>query len=99
MCISARCLAGRAGTARWPAWYAPRSTTRALSEGGADALVVENHGDAPFTARRVHAAIVAGMAVAVAEIRRLPLLSDSDRYSLSPIYDIWSREWPTCERP
>jgi membrane complex biogenesis BtpA family protein len=47
---------------------------RALAEGGADALLVENHGDVPFTARRVDAATVAGMAVAVAEIRRaLPL--------------------------
>ena len=43
---------------------------RALAEGGADALLVENHGDVPFTARRVDAATVAGMAVAVAEIRR-----------------------------
>ena len=42
---------------------------RALAEGGADALLVENHGDVPFTARRVDAATVAGMAVAVAEIR------------------------------
>ncbi|MGH7396925.1 MAG: BtpA/SgcQ family protein, partial [Candidatus Rokuibacteriota bacterium] len=47
---------------------------RALAEGGADALLVENHGDVPFTARRVDAATVAGMAVAVGEIRRaLPL--------------------------
>lgn len=43
---------------------------RALAEGGADAILVENHGDVPFTARRVDAATVAGMAVAVAEIRR-----------------------------
>ena len=43
---------------------------RALAEGGADAVLVENHGDVPFTARRVDAATVAGMAVAVAEIRR-----------------------------
>lgn len=43
---------------------------RALAEGGADALMVENHGDVPFTAGRVDAASVAGMAVAVAEIRR-----------------------------
>jgi hypothetical protein len=43
---------------------------RALAEGGVDALVVENHGDVPFTAGRVDAASVAGMAVAVAEIRR-----------------------------
>jgi hypothetical protein len=43
---------------------------RALAEGGADAIVVENHGDIPFTAGRVDAASVAGMAVAIAEIRR-----------------------------
>ena len=47
---------------------------RALAEGGADAVVVENHGDVPFTAGRVDAASVAGMAVAVSEIRRaIPL--------------------------
>jgi membrane complex biogenesis BtpA family protein len=43
---------------------------RALAEGGADAIMVENHGDVPFTAGRVDAASVAGMAVAVVEIRR-----------------------------
>ena len=43
---------------------------QALAEGGVDALVVENHGDVPFTAGRVDAASVAGMAVAIAEIRR-----------------------------
>jgi uncharacterized protein len=43
---------------------------RALAEGGADAVIVENIGDVPFTAARVDAATVAGMAVAVAEIRR-----------------------------
>ncbi len=43
---------------------------RALAEGGADALVVENHGDVPFTAGRVDAATVAGMAVTITEIRR-----------------------------
>ncbi len=43
---------------------------QALAEGGADAVMVENHGDVPFTAARVDAATVAGMAVAVAEIRR-----------------------------
>jgi len=42
----------------------------ALADGGVDALVVENHGDVPFTAGRVDAATVAGMAVATAEIRR-----------------------------
>lgn len=43
---------------------------RALAEGGADALLVENHGDVPFTARRVDAATVAGMALVVGELRR-----------------------------
>jgi membrane complex biogenesis BtpA family protein len=43
---------------------------RALHEGGADALLVENHGDAPFAAGRVDAATVAAMAVAIGEIRR-----------------------------
>jgi hypothetical protein len=42
----------------------------ALHEGGVDALLVENYGDAPFTAGRVDAATVAGMAVAVSEVRR-----------------------------
>jgi hypothetical protein len=41
---------------------------RALAEGGVDALLVENHGDVPFTAGRVDAATVAGMAVAITEI-------------------------------
>ncbi len=67
------------GSPRWdgdmPALVrAALDDARALAEGGADALLVENHGDVPFTARRVDAATVAGMAVAVAEIRRaLPL--------------------------
>jgi membrane complex biogenesis BtpA family protein len=43
---------------------------RALAEGGVDAILVENHGDVPFTARRVDAATVAGMAVAIDAIRR-----------------------------
>jgi membrane complex biogenesis BtpA family protein len=43
---------------------------RALAEGGADAVLVENHGDVPFTARRVDAATVAGMAVVIGELRR-----------------------------
>ena len=37
---------------------------RALTEGGVDALLVENFGDAPFTAGRVEPATVAAMAVA-----------------------------------
>ncbi|HET7876235.1 MAG TPA: BtpA/SgcQ family protein [Methylomirabilota bacterium] len=47
---------------------------RALAEGGADALLVENHGDAPFAPGRVDAATVAGLAVVVAEIRRMVAL-------------------------
>jgi membrane complex biogenesis BtpA family protein len=43
---------------------------RALLDGGMDALLVENHGDVPFTAGRVEAATVAAMAVVVAEVRR-----------------------------
>jgi len=43
---------------------------RALHEGGADALIVENHGDVPFAPRRVDAGTVAAMAVAIAEVRR-----------------------------
>lgn len=43
---------------------------RALVEGGMDALLVENYGDAPFTAGRVEPATVAAMAVVTAEIGR-----------------------------
>ena len=43
---------------------------RALVEGGIDALLVENFGDAPFTAGRVDAATVAGVTAVAAEIRR-----------------------------
>ena len=43
---------------------------RALADGGADALVVENYGDVPFTAGRVDAATVAAMAVVIGEIKR-----------------------------
>src|SRR5215813_2549208 len=49
---------------------------RALAAGGADALLVENHGDVPFNAGRVDAGTVAGMAAVMTEIRRavaLPL--------------------------
>jgi uncharacterized protein len=42
---------------------------RALAEGGADALLVENHGDMPFAPVRVDAATVAAMAVAVHAVR------------------------------
>ena len=43
---------------------------RVLHEGGADAVLVENHGDVPFSPARVDAGTVAAMAVVVAEIRR-----------------------------
>jgi len=43
---------------------------RALVEGGVDALLVENFGDAPFTPGRVEPATVAAMSVLTAEIRR-----------------------------
>lgn len=49
---------------------------RALETGGLDALLVENHGDVPFTAARVDAATVAAMAAVIAELTRairLPL--------------------------
>src|SRR2546427_447375 len=43
---------------------------RALIEGGVDALLVENFGDAPFTPSRVEPATVAAMSVVAAEVRR-----------------------------
>ena len=43
---------------------------RALAAGGMQGLLVENYGDAPFTAGRVEAPTVAAMAVAIAEIRK-----------------------------
>src|SRR5256712_5007415 len=43
---------------------------RALIEGGVDALLVENFGDAPFTPGRVEPATVAAMSVVAAEVRR-----------------------------
>jgi len=42
---------------------------RSWAAAGADGLLVENHGDVPFTPDRVDAATVAAMAVAVAEVR------------------------------
>lgn len=42
---------------------------RAYQEGGADALMVENFGDLPFTRERVAAETVAGMAVAARALR------------------------------
>ena len=49
---------------------------RALADGGADAILVENFGDVPFSPGRVDAACVAAMAAVATEIRRavpLPL--------------------------
>jgi membrane complex biogenesis BtpA family protein len=43
---------------------------RALEAGGADALLVENHGDVPFSAGQVDPGTVAAMAAAMREIRR-----------------------------
>lgn len=43
---------------------------RALVEGGMDALLVENYGDAPFSPGRVEPATVAAVAVVAGEIRR-----------------------------
>lgn len=43
---------------------------RALQAGGLDALLVENHGDAPFTPGRVEAATIAAMTAVITEIRR-----------------------------
>ncbi|MBI4240236.1 MAG: BtpA/SgcQ family protein [Candidatus Rokubacteria bacterium] len=42
---------------------------RALAGGGMDALLVENHGDAPFSRERVDAGTVAAMARVIAELR------------------------------
>jgi len=59
------------GSPRWSGSMAcvldaARADALALAEGGADALIVENHGDMPFAPGRVDAGSVAGMAVAVA---------------------------------
>ena len=69
------------GSPRWGASLAEvadraLADARALEAGGLHALLVENHGDAPFTAGRVDAATVAAMTAVIAEIRRsvrLPL--------------------------
>jgi membrane complex biogenesis BtpA family protein len=59
-----------------PRWAGPLATfleravtdARSLREGGVDAVIVENYGDAPFHAQRVEAVTVAAMARAVAAI-------------------------------
>ena len=63
------------GSPRWDGSMARVIATaladaRALVEGGIDALLVENFGDAPFPAGRVEPAPVAAMSVVAAEVRR-----------------------------
>jgi membrane complex biogenesis BtpA family protein len=68
-------LAPLPGSPRWDGSMAAvveraRADARAIVEGGMDALLVENHGDAPFAPGRVEAATVAAMAVVAHELRR-----------------------------
>ena len=69
------------GSARWAGSMsdvidAAVADARALADNGMDALLVENHGDVPFTTGRVDASSVAAMSVAAHAIRRaLPHLS------------------------
>src|SRR5262245_15203239 len=67
-------LAALPGSPRWAGnmarvLEAAVADARTWAEAGADALLVENHGDVPFAPDRVDSASVAGMAVAVAEVR------------------------------
>src|SRR5262249_5649499 len=63
------------GSPRWDGSM-ERATTAAVTdatvliEGGMDALLIENYGDAPFTPGRVDATTVRALAVSVAAIRR-----------------------------
>lgn len=62
------------GSPRWEgsmerATAAALADARALVEGGIDALLLENYGDAPFTPGRVEPATVAAMAVVAREVR------------------------------
>jgi membrane complex biogenesis BtpA family protein len=43
---------------------------RALVDGGMDALLIENHGDAPFTPHAVEPSTIAGMTAVAVEVRR-----------------------------
>ena len=63
------------GSARWAASMdavisGALADARTLIDNGMDALLVENHGDVPFTTGRVEASSVAAMAVAADAIRR-----------------------------
>jgi membrane complex biogenesis BtpA family protein len=51
--------------------HAALHDAHALADGGADALLVENYGDVPFSAARVDAGSVAGMTAVISEIRRV----------------------------
>ncbi len=68
-------LAPLPGSPRWDGSMArvvalALADARALAEGGVDAVLVENFGDAPFTPGRVEPATVAAMSVVAAEVRR-----------------------------
>jgi membrane complex biogenesis BtpA family protein len=63
------------GTPRWNGSMAPvvraaLDDARALALGGADALIVENYGDVPFSSGRVDAATVSAMTAVIGEIAR-----------------------------
>ena len=63
------------GSARWSGSMdaviaAAVADARALADNGMDALLVENHGDVPFTTGRVEASSVAAMTVAADAIGR-----------------------------
>jgi membrane complex biogenesis BtpA family protein len=64
------------GSPRWAGSMADVSRAaladaRALADGGADAILLENFGDVPFSPGRVDAACVAAMAAVAIEIRRV----------------------------
>lgn len=68
-------LAPLPGSPRWSGSMAQvteaaLADARALLDGGIDALLVENYGDAPFAPGRVEPATIAAMTVVAAEIRR-----------------------------
>jgi membrane complex biogenesis BtpA family protein len=68
-------LAPLPGSPRWDGSMdrvvaAALADARALVDGGMDALLIENHGDAPFTPGRVEPATVAALAVVAREVRR-----------------------------
>ena len=68
-------LAPLPGSPRWDGSMArvtaaALADAQALVEGGVDAVLVENFGDAPFTPGRVEPATVAAVSVVAAEVRR-----------------------------